>query len=58
MHIAARVVNAAGPEQVVVSGTVKDLVIGSGIEFTELGDHQLKGVPGTWRLFSVAGSAL
>jgi hypothetical protein len=38
---------------VFVSGTVKDLVIGSGIEFTERGDSELKGVPGSWKLFSV-----
>ena len=34
---------------------VKDLVIGSGIEFIERGEHELKGVPGTWKLFAVAG---
>jgi hypothetical protein len=38
-----------------VSSTVKDLVIGSGIEFAERGEHELKGVPGSWRLFSVVG---
>jgi hypothetical protein len=37
---------------VLVSGTVKDLVVGSGIEFLERGEHQLKGVPGTWRLYA------
>jgi hypothetical protein len=36
-----------------VSSTVKDLVAGSGIEFDDRGEHELKGVPGTWRLFSV-----
>jgi hypothetical protein len=38
-----------------VSSTVKDLVVGSGIDFADLGTHQLKGVPGDWRLFSVVG---
>jgi class 3 adenylate cyclase/pimeloyl-ACP methyl ester carboxylesterase len=52
VHIAARVAALAGPGQVVVSGTVKDLVAGSELEFADLGDQQLKGVPGTWRLFS------
>jgi hypothetical protein len=37
---------------VLVSSTVKDLVVGSGIEFAERGEHSLKGVPGEWRLFS------
>jgi class 3 adenylate cyclase len=40
--------------EVLVSGTVKDLVIGSGIEFADRGEHELKGVPGAWRLFAVA----
>jgi class 3 adenylate cyclase len=44
----------AGPSQVLVSGTVKDLVAGSGIEFEDRGSHELKGVPGQWRLFAVA----
>jgi len=39
--------------EVLVSSTVKDLVAGSGIEFEERGEHQLKGVPGTWRLYAV-----
>jgi class 3 adenylate cyclase len=45
----------AGGGEVVVSSTVKDLVAGSGIDFIERGEHELKGVPGTWRLFSVEG---
>jgi len=40
---------------VLVTSTVKDLVAGSGIEFGDAGAHQLKGVPGTWRLFALAG---
>ena len=53
VHIAARVGAIAGPGEVLVSGTVKDLVVGSDIAFSERGEHQLKGVPGTWRLFAV-----
>jgi class 3 adenylate cyclase len=53
VHIAARVGALAGPGEVLVSGTVKDLVVGSGIEFDERGERQLKGVPGAWRLFAV-----
>jgi class 3 adenylate cyclase len=51
VHIAARVASLAASGEVLVSSTVKDLVVGSGIEFTEPGKHQLKGVPGTWRLY-------
>jgi class 3 adenylate cyclase len=54
VHIAARVGALAASKEVLVSGTVKDLVVGSGIEFTDRGEHQLKGVPGTWKLFAVA----
>jgi class 3 adenylate cyclase len=54
VHIAARVAAQAGPGEILVSGTVKDLVIGSGIEFTDQGEHELKGVPGTWKLFAMA----
>jgi class 3 adenylate cyclase/pimeloyl-ACP methyl ester carboxylesterase len=54
VHIAARVMAMAGDSRVLVSGTVKDLVVGSGIEFADRGEHQLKGVPGGWRLFEVA----
>ena len=50
VHIAARVAAAAGPGEVLVSGTVRDLVSGSGISFVELDRHELKGVPGTWLL--------
>jgi len=52
VNIGARVAALAGAGEVLVSGTVKDLVVGSGIEFTERGAHQLKGVPGEWRLFA------
>jgi pimeloyl-ACP methyl ester carboxylesterase len=53
VHIGARVVAGAGPGELLVSGTVKDLVAGSGIEFAERGTHELRGVPGEWRLFAV-----
>lgn len=53
VHIAARVAALAAAREVLVSHTVKDLVIGSGISFEERGVHALKGVPGDWRLFSV-----
>jgi class 3 adenylate cyclase len=54
VHIAARVSAQAGPGEVLVSRTVKDLVAGSGIEFTDRGVHTLKGVPDTWQLHAVA----
>ena len=53
VHIAARVLDRASPSEVLVSGTVKDLVVGSGIGFADRGEHELRGVPGEWRLFSV-----
>jgi class 3 adenylate cyclase len=53
VHIAARVLAQAAPNEVLVSGTVKDLVVGSGIEFADRGEHELRGVPGTWRLWAV-----
>jgi len=53
VHIGARVAGAAEPGEVLVSSTVRDLVAGSGIAFDERGEHDLKGVPGPWRLFAV-----
>jgi class 3 adenylate cyclase len=53
VHIAARVAASAGPGEVVVSSTVKDLVAGSGITFADRGLHSLKGIPDEWRLFTV-----
>jgi class 3 adenylate cyclase len=53
VHIAARVGALAGPSEVLVSSTVKDLVAGSGIEFEDRAKHELKGVPGAWRLYAV-----
>jgi DNA-binding SARP family transcriptional activator/pimeloyl-ACP methyl ester carboxylesterase len=52
VHIAARVSAKADAGEVLVSSTVKDIVAGSGIEFEERGEHELQGVPGSWRLFS------
>jgi class 3 adenylate cyclase len=53
VHIGARVSALAGDGEVLVSRTVTDLVAGSGIEFEDRGEHELKGVPGTWHLYSV-----
>jgi pimeloyl-ACP methyl ester carboxylesterase len=53
VSIGARVAAAAGPGQVLVTGTVKDLVAGSGFEFQPRGEHELKGVPGSWPLYEV-----
>ena len=57
VHVAARIGSLAGPGEVWVSTTVKDLVAGSGIEFLDRGEHELKGIPTTWRLFAVADSS-
>jgi class 3 adenylate cyclase len=53
VHIGARVAAKAQPGEVLVSSTVKDLVAGSEIAFQDRGEHELKGVPGRWRLFAV-----
>jgi class 3 adenylate cyclase len=53
VNIAARVSALAGSSEVLVSQTVKDLVAGSGLVFEDAGEHELKGVPGRWRVFSV-----
>jgi class 3 adenylate cyclase len=55
VHIGARVGALASTGEVLVSGSVPPLVAGSGIEFEDRGEHELKGVPGTWRLFAVRG---
>jgi class 3 adenylate cyclase len=49
------VAHEAGPGEVLVSGTVKDLVVGSGLRFRERGRTELKGVPGEWQLYAVDG---
>jgi class 3 adenylate cyclase len=53
VHIAARVAAMADAGEVLVSGTVKDLLAGSGIDFADRGERELKGVPGSWRIFAV-----
>jgi class 3 adenylate cyclase len=55
VHIGQRVQALAQPSEILVSSTVKDLVVGSGIEFAARGEHELRGIPDTWRLFAVAG---
>ena len=52
VHVAARVAALAGPGEVLVSSTVRDLVAGSQVEFEDRGAHALKGVPGEWRLYA------
>jgi class 3 adenylate cyclase len=54
VHIGSRVSSLAGAGEVLVSGTVRDLVVGSGFDFVDRGTHELKGVPGEWRLFALA----
>jgi class 3 adenylate cyclase len=56
VHIGARVAAEAGPGEILVSSTVRDLVAGSGLEFVEHGERELKGVPGSWRLYAVAAA--
>lgn len=53
VHIAARVLGHARPGELIVSGTVRDLVVGSEIPFEDRGEHELRGVPGRWRLWAV-----
>jgi class 3 adenylate cyclase len=53
VNVGARVAAAAGAGEVLVSGTVRDLVAGSGFAFDDLGEHELKGAPGSWRLLRV-----
>jgi class 3 adenylate cyclase len=55
VHIGARVSALAAPGEILVSSTVADLVMGSGLHFDERGVHSLKGVPGAWRLLAVSG---
>jgi class 3 adenylate cyclase len=56
VHIGARVIGQAAPGEVLVTGAVRDLVVGSGIEFADRGTHSLKGVPGEWQLLEVAAT--
>ena len=55
VHIGQRVSSVAQPGEVLISRTVVDLVVGSGIQFSDRGEHDLKGVPGSWRIFAVEG---
>ncbi len=54
VHLASRVSGLAAANETLVSGTVRDLVVGSGIEFEDRGEHELKGIPGAWKIFAVA----
>jgi class 3 adenylate cyclase len=55
VHVAARVLDHAGPGELLASAAVPLLVAGSGTDFEDRGEHELKGIPGTWRLFAVRG---
>ena len=57
VHVGARVAASAGPSEVLVSSTVKELVAGSGLSFEDAGEHELKGVPDRWRLYRVVDQA-
>jgi DNA-binding beta-propeller fold protein YncE len=54
VNVAARVLGRADPGQILVTSTVREIAAGSGVEFVDRGEHQLKGVPGTWHLYAVA----
>lgn len=54
VHIASRVMAAAAPAEVLVSRTVRDLVVGSDFAFADRGQHSLKGIDGEWQLFALA----
>jgi class 3 adenylate cyclase len=53
VHIGARVAACAGGNEVIVSGTVRDMMAGGDIKFADRGTHVLKGIPGEWRLYAV-----
>ena len=55
VNIGARVGALAGPSDVLVSQTIKDLVAGSGLTFEDAGEHELKGIPDRWRVYRVVG---
>ena len=54
VHTGARIAALADANEVLVSGTVRDLIAGSGIDLAERGVHRLKGLPGQWRVYAVA----
>ena len=58
VHLASRVMSAADPGEILVSRTVKDLVVGSEISFMDRGIHELKGIEGEWQLYSVDSPSL
>ena len=53
VSIGARVSGSAGPGEILVTSTLKDLLAGGNIEFADRGEHELRGVPGAWRLYAV-----
>lgn len=53
--IGARICSAAGASEILVSSTVRDLTVGSGLSFEDAGEHELKGLPDRWRLYRVVG---
>jgi class 3 adenylate cyclase len=55
VHIAARVMAAAQPGEILASSTVRDLIVGSDVALQDRGQHSLKGIEGGWRLFAVTG---
>jgi class 3 adenylate cyclase len=55
VHLASRIQGLAGPGEILVSGTVHDLVTGSGLRFADRGRHKLKGIDGEWQLFALNG---
>jgi len=57
VSIGARIAAIAGPGEVLVSSTVKDLTAGSGLAFQDAGEHGLKGIPGPWHIFRVVSPA-
>jgi len=57
LTVGARILAAADGGEVLVSGTVRDLVAGSGLHFDDRGQRELKGVPGTWQLFAAGGDS-
>jgi pimeloyl-ACP methyl ester carboxylesterase/DNA-binding CsgD family transcriptional regulator len=57
VHLTARLVAIARPGEVITSGTVKDLVVGSGLDFEDRGTHVLRGVPGEWTLYAIVGDS-
>jgi hypothetical protein len=57
VHIGARVPALAAPSEILVSSTVKDLVVGSGLTFEDAGEHELKGVPDRWHPYQVVNDS-